>query len=120
MAGVTLVVAFVVIGITVVPTHVTPGNGSIPCGTVLRPDRDSEVAALCGPAGANQLHAVVVEAAVLAGVALIPLAVAWKRPEPHPALWAAWAAIMVAAVLLAVADLGWFVEYAPKRIFVDL
>jgi len=119
VAGLLTAATAVVIGTTVVPTHVTFGAGSVRCGTVLRPDRDSEIAQFCGPAGANHLRAALVVGAVLAVLALVPVLVHWRRPARHTALWAAWSAIMLFAAILGLAALG-LVEYAPPSVFVDL
>lgn len=57
VAGLLLATVAVVVGTTVIPTHVTFGARALRCGTVLRPDRKSEIAPICGPAGANHLWA---------------------------------------------------------------
>ena len=44
LAGLLTAAIAVVIGTTAVPTHVTFGAGSMRCGTVLRPERNSEIA----------------------------------------------------------------------------
>jgi hypothetical protein len=119
VAGLLLAVVAVVVGTTVVPTHVTLGAGSLRCGTVLHPDRDSEIAPLCGPAGANNLRAALAVGTFLAALAIVPLVVQWRRPGQHPALWAAWGVVMLIVAVVGVAALG-MVEYAPKSTFFDL
>jgi len=119
LAGLGLVVVTVVVGLTVVPTHVTLGAGSLRCGTVLSPDRTTEIAPLCDRAASNQLRAVLLRGGLLAAIALVPLAT-WKAPRPHVAVWIAWATVMLVAALLVLADVGWFVEYAPRSAFFDL
>lgn len=120
LAGLSLVVAALVVGTMIIPTHVTFGAGSLRCGTVLRPERKSEVAPLCDRAAQNHLRAVLVIGAVLTAIALAPLAVASRRPGRHVVLAVGWAATMVLATILAVAVMGWVVEYAPDSIFFDL
>jgi len=109
----------VVIGTTVIPTHVTLGAGSLRCGTVLRPDRNSEVAPLCGPTGANHLRVALAVGATLAVIALVPVVVEWRRPGQPRALWTGWAVIMLLAAVVGLAALG-MVEYAPESVFFDL
>ncbi len=120
LAGLSLVVFVVVIGTTVVPTHVTLGAGSLRCGTVLSPDRNSEVAPLCDQAAVNHLRAVLAIGAILTAIALAPLVVAWRHPGRHGALGVAWGAIMLVGAAVGVAAMGWFVEYAPDSVFFDL
>lgn len=119
VAGLLLAVIAVVVGTTVVPTHVTLGAGSLRCGTVLHPDRDSEIAPLCGPAGANHLRAALAVGTFLAVLAIVPVLVQWRRPGRHSAVWAVWGVAILFAAILGVAGLG-MVEYAPKSIFFDL
>jgi hypothetical protein len=120
LAGLGLVVVTILLGTTVIPTHVTLGGGSLRCGTVLHPDRMTEIAPLCGRAASNQLRAVLVIGAILSALALIPVAVGWRLAAPPPALWGVWVAVMLVAGLLAVAAMGWAIEYAPKSAFFDL
>lgn len=87
---------------------------------MLRPDRDVEVAPLCGPAGANHLRAALGVGAFLAVLAAVPALVQWRRPGGHPSLWAAWAVTMLTAAVVGVAWLGFAVEYAPEGVFFDL
>lgn len=117
IAGFVLVAAGVAVGISVVPTHVTLGAGSIRCGTVLHPDREIEIARYCGPAGAHHLHAVLERAAVLASIALVPLVIARFRPNAPPWVWVAWSVVMLLATVAGVASMG-LVEYVPAR-FLD-
>ena len=119
LAGILVAAIAVLIGTTVVPTHVTFGDGAIRCGTVLRPDRNIEIAPVCGPAGANHLRATLAVGAVLALLAVVPLAVQWRFPGRHLSLWTAWAVIMAVAAVLGVAWLR-VVEYAPEGVFFDL
>ena len=109
----------VVVGTTVIPTHVTFGAGALRCGTVLRPDRNSEIAPICGPAGANHLRAALAVGAFLAVLAVVPVVIQWIRPGPHAALWAAWGVTMLIAAVVGVASLG-LVEYATESPFFDL
>lgn len=120
LAGLLVAAIAVVVGTTIVPTHVSFGAGSLRCGTVLHPDSSSEIALLCGPAGAHHLRAALIAGGILAVIALVPLAVAWKRPGQRRALWAGWAVVLVVTTVIAVAGLGFFVEYAPKSVFFDL
>ena len=119
VAGVLVAAIAVLIGMTVVPTHVTFGAGAIRCGTVLRPDRNTEIAPVCGPAGANHLRATLAVGAFLAVLAVVPLVVKWRSPGQHLSLWRAWGVIMAVAAVLGVAWLG-TVEYAPEGVFFDL
>ncbi len=119
LAGLLLAAVAVVVGTTVIPTHVTFGAGALRCGTVLRPDRNSEIAPICGPAAANHLRAALAVGAFLAVVAIFPVVVQWIRPGRHAALWAAWGVIMLIAAVVGVAGLG-LVEYSPKSVFFDL
>ena len=119
LAGVLVAAIAVLIGMTVVPTHVTFGAGAIRCGTVLRPDRNIEIAPVCGPAGANHLRATLAVGAFLAVLAVVPLVVQWRSPGQHLSLWTAWGVIMAVAAVLGVAWLG-VVEYVPQGVFFDL
>ena len=119
VAGLGLAVLAVAIGVWLVPPHVSLGAGSIRCGTVLRPDRSSEVAPLCGAAGANHLRATLGVGGVLAVLALVPLLLDWRRPRRRPALWAGWAAMTLVVAIVGVASLG-MVEYTPDSMFFDL
>lgn len=102
-----------VIGIALVPTHVSFGAGSIRCGTVLHPDRTIEVARYCGPAGAHQLRSVVVLGAVLALLALVPAAIGRLRPGPlRIAAWVLWGTLFPVLAVVGVALLG-LLEYSP-------
>lgn len=106
VAGLLLAAIALTLGTTVVPTHVTLGAGSLRCGTVLRPDRESEIAPLCGPAGANHLRAALAVGAFLAVLAVVPAVVERRRPGRHRALWRAWSMIMLFAAVAGVAGLG--------------
>ena len=119
VAGLLLAAAAVVIGTTLVPTHVAFGAGSLRCGTVLHPERSSVIAPLCGPAGAHHLRAALIFGALLAVLATIPVVVQRIRPGPHVALWATWGMVMLLAAIVGVAGLG-LVEYAPESVFFDL
>jgi hypothetical protein len=119
LAGLLLAAVAVVVGTTVIPTHVTFGAGALRCGTVLRPDRNSEIAPICGSAGANHLRAALAVGAFLAVLAIFPMVVQWIRPGPHAALWAAWGVTMLIAAVVGVAGLG-LVEYSPPSVFFDL
>lgn len=72
LAGLGVTVIAVAVGVGLVPTHVSLGGGSIRCGTAIRPDRTSEVAPLCGAAGANHPRATLAVGVVLAVLALVP------------------------------------------------
>jgi len=120
LAGLLVAAIAVVVGTTMVPTHVTFGAGSLRCGTVLHPDSSSEIALLCGPAGAHHLRAALIVGGILAVIAFVPLVVEWRRPGQHRGLWAGWAMVLAVATGVAVAGLGFFVEYAPKSVFFDL
>jgi hypothetical protein len=119
LAGLLIAVIAVVVGTTVVPTHVSLGAGSLRCGTVLHPDRDSEIAPLCGPAGANHLRATMAVGAFLAALAVVPVVVQRRRPGRHAAFWAIWGLVMLLAAVAGVARLG-LVAYAPESVFFDL
>lgn len=118
IVGLLVAAIAVVLGTTVVPTHVTFGAGSLRCGTVFRPDRNSEIAPLCGPAGANQLRQTLFLGAALVVLAFPPLILGRTRAG-HPAVWVAWGAIILLAAILGVARLG-LVEYAAEGVFFDL
>jgi hypothetical protein len=120
VAGLLLAAIVVVFGTTVVPTHVALGAGTLRCGTVLHPDRDSVIAPLCGPAGANHLRATLAIGALLAVLAVVPAVVQWRRPGQNLSLWVAWGLIMLVTAVVGVAGLGSFVEYAPESVFIDL
>ncbi|MGI8809739.1 MAG: hypothetical protein ACR2KK_18245 [Acidimicrobiales bacterium] len=119
LAGLALAVIAVVVGTTVVPTHVTFGAGSIRCGTVLHPDRDSEVAPFCGLAGADHLRAALLVGAFLVVLACMPAVVHRFRPRRYAALWAAWAVTIALVAVVGVASLG-VVEYMPDSVYFDL
>lgn len=119
VAGLLLAAIAVGVGTTVVPTHMTLGAGSLRCGTVLRPERTSEIARHCGPAGANHLRAALAVGVLLAVLAVVPVVAQWRRPGRHVALWAAWGVIILVAAVVGVAYLG-LVEYAPESVFFDL
>ncbi len=118
LAGVLVAAIAVLIGTTVVPTHVTFGAGAIRC-TVLRPDRNIEVAPVCGPAGANHLRATLAVGAFLAVLAVVPVVVQWRCPGQHLSLWTAWGVTIAVAAVLGVAWLG-LVEYSAEGVFFDL
>ena len=120
MAGLFLAAIVVVIGTTVVPTHVALGAGTLRCGTVLHPDRNSEIAPLCGPAGANHLRATLAVGALLAVLAVVPVVVQWRCPGRTLSLWVAWGLIMLVTGVVGVAGLGFFVEYTSESVFFDL
>ena len=119
LAALLLAAVAVVVGTAVIPTHVTFGAGALRCGTVLRPDRNSEIAPICSPAGANHLRAALAVGAFLAVLAIFPVGVQWIRPGRHAALWAAWGVIMLIAAVVGVAVLG-LLEYSPGSVFFDL
>ena len=119
LAGVVVAMGAFVAGTTVIPTHVTLGAGSIRCGTVLHPDRQLEVAPICGPTGANHLQAVVVLTAIRTVIAVVPMLLE-RRRLGRPVLWASWAIVMAVATVAGLAVLGWAVEYAPESAFFDL
>lgn len=119
IAGLVVAAIAVVLGTTVVPTHVTFGAGALRCGTVFRPDRNSEIAPLCGPAGANHLRQTLFLGAALAVLAFLPLIFGRTRAGHHPAVWVAWGAIVLLTAILGVARLG-LVEYAAESVFFDL
>jgi hypothetical protein len=112
VAGLALAGAIVLLGVTVVPTHVTFGAGSLRCGTVLYPDRSSEVSRFCGATGANQLHAVLIVGAVLGALALGPVALGRKRAGDLSPVLAVFAVLFLCLAALAVAWLA-TVEYSP-------
>jgi hypothetical protein len=74
LAGLTLALVAFLVGVAVVPTHVSFGGGSLRCGTVARPDR-SELGAVCERAAANQLRAALILTAILTALACIPFVV---------------------------------------------
>ena len=119
LAGVLLAAIAVLIGTTIVPTHVTFGAGAIRCGTVLRPDRNIEIAPVCGPAGANHLRATLAVGALLAALAVVPVVVQWRSPGQHLSFWTAWGVTMAVAAVLGVTWLG-LVEYSAEGVFFDL
>lgn len=90
VAGLVVAAIAVVMGTMVVPTHVTLGGGSMRCGTVIRPDRDSEIAPLCGPAGAHQLRVTLALGAFLAALAVVPVVVQRRCPGQHLSFCVAW------------------------------
>jgi len=120
LAGLGLAALVVVFGVAVIPTHAAPGNGSIRCGTVVRPDRESEIAPLCGPAGDNQLRATLVLGGILVLLAVVPVVVERFRPGQRPTFWALWATCMLGVALVGLGTLGFFVEYSPDHVFFDL
>lgn len=119
IAGLVVAVIAVILGTTVVPTHVTFGAGAHRCGTVFRPDRNSEIAPLCGAAGANQLRQTLFLGAALVVLAFLPLIFGRTRAGHHPAVWVAWGAMILVAAILGVARLG-LVEYSAESVFFDL
>lgn len=119
IAGLVVAVIAVILGTTVVPTHVTFGAGSLRCGTVFRPDRNSEIAPVCGPAGANQLRQTLFLGAALVMLALLPLILGRTRAGHHPAVWMGWGAVILLTAILGVARLG-LVEYSADGVFFDL
>ncbi|MGH9165278.1 MAG: hypothetical protein ACRDZW_07200 [Acidimicrobiales bacterium] len=96
------------------PTHVTLGAGSLRCGTALAPDDGSELADVCPGARGHHLRAAVAAAAALAVIAASPLfaPVVSRRDPGRPALVAT-VVLWVIAAAIALAILGWFVEYSP-------
>lgn len=118
-AGLGVTAVAFVLGVAVIPTHVSFGAGSIRCGTVLHPDRLIEISPACGPAGAHQLRAVLVLVAVLATVATGPLLIGWWRPGRSTPALGAWAVLLVLVALFGLAYLG-VDEYHPASTFFDL
>jgi hypothetical protein len=118
LVGLALALGAFLLGVAVVPTHVSFGAGSLRCGTVVHPDR-SELGAVCVRAAANQLRAAVVLTAILTALACVPLVVEWRRPDRYSGLWVAWGAIMVLVAVIGVAGLA-MLDYSPKSAFVDL
>lgn len=110
----------VALGVGVVPVHLSLGAGSIRCGTVLRPDRLSEVASSCGPAGAHHLRATLRMGAVLALLALAPALIGRSSRGSTTTAYVAWAALFAPAVIGGVVSLA-LVEYsAPLHQIFDL
>lgn len=112
LVGLAVAVLAVLIGTTVIPTHVTPANGSIRCGTVLHPDRDGAVADLCGPAGAHQLRAALMVGAILAILATPPAFVGRMSRRRRRISWMLWGAVFLTSVVVAVLWLS-INEYSP-------
>ena len=114
----------VVVGTTVVPTHVSLGAGSLRCGTVWHPDRGSEIARLarlCERAGAEHLRASLGVGGFLAALGLVPLLFGRLRSAgARRMVCALWAISFVVATLAAVAWLGWGVEYSPPGVTFEL
>lgn len=114
-AGLAVAGTAMVLGITVVPTHLGLGAGSIRCGTVLHPDRSIEVANYCGPAGAHQLRVVLGLGAVLGLLALVPMAIALIGQGPiRTAACTLWGTFFLIVATVGVASLG-LVEYSPPE-----
>lgn len=113
MGGLLVAALTLVVGTTLVPTHVSLGAGSLRCGTVLHPDQEGEIADVCGATGAHHLRAALAVAAIVAGLAVLPLGI---RPfRQRMGSWrfcAAWGAVLICVALIGVLSLG-FVEYAP-------
>jgi len=103
-----------VLSVAVLPTHVTLAAGALRCGTVLHPDRTSEIHALCGKAGAHQLYDAEVGFGGLALIAMLPVLVGRR----HPARWrgaiaVVWLGIVLALAATAITWLGWITAYSP-------
>lgn len=111
LIGTALTVAF---ALAVVPMHVTPGNGSLRCGTVIAPDRSSEIRDVCPKARSGQVRATLAASVVLALLSLLPLLAArMERDQVGRGRLVIWVVIWGLAAILALAWIGWFVEYTP-------
>ena len=103
----------VVLGVALIPTHVSFGAGSVRCGTVWHPDRVSEFARFCGKAGAQQLRASLGAGALLGGLGFVPLLV-WRLPRrQRRATSALWVVVFIVTAALALMLLG-TTEYSPS------
>jgi hypothetical protein len=124
MAAIITAVLVVVVGTTIIPTHVALGGGSLRCGTVWHPDRGSEIAGwarLCDRAAAEHLRVSLGVGGFLAVLALVPLLFGRVRSAGvRRMLCALWGIGFVAATFAAVAWLGWGVEYSPPSVTFDL
>ena len=118
IVGLAVAVIAVLLGTTVLPTHVTFGAGSVGCGTVLHPDRGTEVRDYCPRAGANQLRAALGLGGVLVLTALTPLAIG-RFLQRRRAAWAVWAVGYSIIAIAGTALLG-MLEYSPPGRFFDL
>jgi len=114
VAGLGAAGAAFVVGIALVPTHVTFGAGSLPCGTVLHPDRTSEISAWCGAAGAHHLRAALAVGVVLVVLALVPVAIQRVRPPFLKGVWVVWGMIFVLVAVAGFASAA-MVKFAPKH-----
>jgi len=102
LAGLALAVIFFALGWAVIPTRVTFGAGSLRCGTSFNPSHGLDAEGdVCAQAGRERLRKTAGIAAVLAVVALSPLALlGWL--ESHR--WLRWlvTSSMVAVWIIAI------------------
>lgn len=110
-----------VLALTVVPMHVTLGAGSLQCGTVISPDTDSEIGALCPDARRSHLNSSLGVVAVLAAIAAFPwVAAALGAGRGTRVLLGGWALMWCISAALGLAWLGFFAEYSPPHEVFDL
>lgn len=104
----------IALALAVVPMHITPGNGSLRCGTVIDPDRSSEVGDLCPKARSGHVRATLAAGVVLGLLSLLPLlATHADRNETGRGWLVASVVIWVVVATLGLAWIGWSVEYTP-------
>ena len=91
--------------------HVTPGNGSLRCGTVIDPDRSSEIGDMCPKARSGHVRATPAAGVVLALLSLSPLLAARVDRDHAGQGWLVTSVVIwIVAATLA---LAWIVEYSP-------
>ena len=106
----------IALALAVVPMHVSPGNGSLRCGTVIDPDRSSEIGDLCPKARSGHVRATIAAGVVLALLSLLPLLAAQvDRDHASRGVLVASVVMWVVVATLALAWIGWNVEYTPPR-----
>ncbi|MEY2452241.1 MAG: hypothetical protein QOD92_1815 [Acidimicrobiaceae bacterium] len=105
-----------VLGTAAIPTHVSFAAGSLRCGTVLRPERASEIAPFCGAAGHHQLWYTVRTCALLTAFALVPLGLRVVGVRAGRGVSAAFLSGFVVVAVFGTVLIG-FVDYSPPLFF---
>ena len=119
IAALVLAGLVVLVGVTLIPTHVSLGAGSLRCGTVWHPDRTSEVARYCGKAGAEQLRASLTVGAFLGCLGLLPMLCGRFSNRRRTVAFGIWIAVFLTGAAMGLLVLA-LSEYSPRGTVFDL